>query len=75
MSAEINLAQIIKYLPEIKSSLIQHRRWIFIPAATVLAYILLKDSIQDYRDHYFMRLYLDFLPGERELCKIILVGN
>ncbi|OQR69125.1 methyltransferase protein 7A-like [Tropilaelaps mercedesae] len=60
MSNQIKLSQLIGQLPEVRATLIQNRRFIIVPVAAALGYLLLRDPIKDARDHFFSWIYTKY---------------
>ncbi|XP_022706762.1 uncharacterized protein LOC111270679 [Varroa jacobsoni] len=60
MAAEIKLNQLVTHLSEIRTTLIENRRFIVVPAAAVLGYVLLRDPIRDGCDRFYSWYYANY---------------
>lgn len=76
MAAEINFSRLLRQLPELRSTLVENRRIILIPAGAVVGYFVLRDPVKDALDRLFAYVYYKFvLKSESSPIRANLVGG
>lgn len=61
MAAEINLNRLLRQLPELQTTVVENRRYIWIPVTAVIGYYLLKDPVKDALHRFFAWVYYKYL--------------